>query len=78
MPFVRECFSNRLSLFEEEPARVQDREKRPRVVEIDLARCLFCGGGVDSCPEGAIALVARNRLSGNLRWNMARGESVNS
>ena len=63
---------------EEEPAQVQDREKRPRVVKIDLARCLFCGQCVDSCSEGAIALVARNRLSSDLRWNMVRGESVNS
>ena len=63
---------------EEEPAQIQDREKRPRVVEIDLARCLFCGQCVDSCPEGAIALVARNRLSGDLSWNMVRGEYVNS
>jgi formate hydrogenlyase subunit 6/NADH:ubiquinone oxidoreductase subunit I len=63
---------------EEEPAQVQDREKRPRVVEIDLARCLFCGQCVDSCPERAIALVARTRLRGDLRWNMVRGEYVNS
>ncbi|HIL07738.1 MAG TPA: 4Fe-4S dicluster domain-containing protein [Candidatus Latescibacteria bacterium] len=63
---------------EEEPAQVQDREKRPRVVEIDLARCLFCGQCVESCPEGAIGLVARNGFSGDLRWNMVRGDSVNS
>ncbi len=48
------------------------------MVEIDLARCLFCGQCVDSCPEGAIAVVARNRLGSDLRWNMVRGESVNS
>jgi formate hydrogenlyase subunit 6/NADH:ubiquinone oxidoreductase subunit I len=39
---------------EAEDADAPWKEKRPRIFEIDLLRCVFCGYCVEACPEDAI------------------------
>lgn len=39
-----------------EPAEGPNHKRFPKVYEIDLARCIFCGFCEEACPYGAIVL----------------------
>ena len=38
------------------PHETEEGKRRPRVFDVDMARCLYCGLCEDACPEEAIAL----------------------
>jgi NADH-quinone oxidoreductase subunit I len=42
---------------EAEPAPWPDRDKRPKVFNIDLLTCIYCGMCEEACPEDAIELT---------------------
>ncbi|MBI4575818.1 MAG: NADH-quinone oxidoreductase subunit I [Planctomycetes bacterium] len=44
---------------EEAPAEWPDRDKRPRVFDIDMLRCIFCGYCEEACPCDAIELTPK-------------------
>ncbi|MGE0706483.1 MAG: NADH-quinone oxidoreductase subunit I [Planctomycetota bacterium] len=41
------------------PAEWGDRERRPRVFEIDMLRCIYCGYCEEACPCDAIRLTPK-------------------
>ncbi|OEU70888.1 MAG: NADH-quinone oxidoreductase subunit I [Desulfuromonadales bacterium C00003093] len=46
-----------------ESAENEEGEKYPRVYEIDLLRCIFCGYCVEACPVEAIEMTAAYELA---------------
>lgn len=44
---------------EPEPAPWDDRERRPKVFEIDMLRCIYCGYCEEACPCDAIRLTPK-------------------
>ena len=44
---------------EPEPAPWDDRERRPKVFEIDMLRCIYCGFCEEACPCDAIRLTPK-------------------
>lgn len=61
---------------EAEPSAEENREKQPRIAELDLGRCLFCGQCVIACPEGALQLAPRTKLVDRLRLDLVQGPST--
>jgi len=61
---------------EAELALDQQREKQPRMAEIDLGRCLNCGLCAASCPQDAIELVPRAGIGSPLKRNMVRDRTT--
>jgi ferredoxin len=57
-----------------EPAETDDAiERYPKVFDIDMGRCMFCGLCEEACPEEAIVMSDRVEISGFSReallWN---------
>jgi NADH-quinone oxidoreductase subunit I len=46
-----------------EGAENERHEKYPKVYEIDLNRCIFCGFCVEACPVGAIEMTGAYELA---------------
>jgi NADH-quinone oxidoreductase subunit I len=46
-----------------EGAENEQHEKYPRVYEIDLNRCIFCGFCVEACPVSAIIMTGTYELA---------------
>ena len=61
---------------EAESSAEENREKQPRIAELDLGRCLFCGQCVIACPEGALQLAPRTKLVDRLRLDLVQGPST--
>jgi NADH-quinone oxidoreductase subunit I len=52
------CPANCIRIIAEE-APWPDRDKRPRIFEIDMLRCIYCGMCEEACPCDAIELTER-------------------
>ena len=61
---------------EAEPSAEENREKQPRIAELDLGRCLFCGQCIIACPEGALQPVPRSKFVDRLRSDLVHGPSA--
>ena len=53
-----------------EEAPWDDREKRPRLFNIDMMRCIYCGMCEEVCPEQAIYLRQDYSMTGTSRSEM--------
>ncbi|MCP4726598.1 MAG: NADH-quinone oxidoreductase subunit I [bacterium] len=68
------CPSNCITIVPEPtPAEWTDRERMPKVFQIDLLRCIFCGMCQEACPKEAIELTRIFDWAGYTReeflWN---------
>ena len=52
------CPSNCIDIVAEE-APWEDRDKRPKIFEIDMLRCIYCGMCEEACPCDAIELTEK-------------------
>ena len=52
------CPSNCIDIIAEE-APWEDRDKRPKIFEIDMLRCIYCGMCEEACPCDAIELTEK-------------------
>ncbi|MFC2075487.1 NuoI/complex I 23 kDa subunit family protein [candidate division KSB1 bacterium] len=53
-----------------EPSGWSDREKRPKIYEIDELRCIYCGMCVEACPCEALGMTDVHNLSSRTREEM--------
>ena len=63
------CPANCIRIVAEE-APWPDRDKRPRIFEIDMLRCIYCGMCEEACPVDAIELTPEYQLVGHSRDEM--------
>ena len=51
-----------------------DKERRPRVFDLDFGRCIFCGYCEEACPEIAIVLKDEFELASFSRKGLIKGK----
>ncbi len=56
-----------------EPAEDENHVRYPKVYEIDLLRCIFCGFCQEACPYGAIILKADYETANYTRTSLIYG-----
>jgi NADH-quinone oxidoreductase subunit I len=52
-----------------------DKERRPRVFDLDFGRCIFCGYCEEACPEIAIVLKDEFELASFTREGLVKGKA---
>jgi NADH-quinone oxidoreductase subunit I len=51
-----------------------DKERRPRIFDLDFGRCIFCGYCEEACPEIAIVLKDEFELASFSREGLIKGK----